>query len=69
MAMMVHKDIREDYINALNETCDDIKKQAERIFDDMFDNQIEGIEIKITIEPNTIVRYEVAKTYYTKGDK
>ncbi len=65
MAMMVHKDIREDYINALNETCDDIKKQAERIFDDINFNPVKGIKIVINIEPNNIVEYEVKKTYYT----
>ena len=69
MAMMVNKDIKQDYINAVNNTCDDIKKQSDKIFDDMFDKQIEGIEIKIIIEPNTIVRYEVTKTYLTEGEK
>lgn len=69
MVMMVHKDIKQDYINAVNNTCDDIKKQSDKIFDDMFDKQIEGIEIKIIIEPNTIVRYEVTKTYLTEGEK
>ena len=69
MAMMVHNDIKQDYINAVNNTCDDIKKQSDKIFDDMFDKQIEGIEIKIIIEPNTIVRYKVTKTYLTEGDE
>ena len=65
MAMMVHKDIKQDYINALNETCDDIKQQAERIFGDIYEKTIKKIEIVINIEPNNIVEYEVKKTYFT----
>lgn len=65
MAIMVHKDIRKDYVNALNETCNDIKKQAKRIFDDINFNPVKGIKIIIKIEPGNIVEYEVKKTYLT----
>ena len=65
MAMMVHKDIKQDYINALNETCDDIKSQSERILDDVYDKPIKKIQIIINIEADNIVEYEVKKTYFT----
>lgn len=65
MSMMVHKDIKQDYINALNETCDDIKQQAERIFGDVCESPVKEIKIIINIEPNNVVEYEVKKTYFT----
>lgn len=65
MAMVVHRNIKQDYINALNETCDDIKEQSENILGDIEEKPIRKIEIVINIEANNIVEYEVKKTYFT----
>ena len=65
MAMVVRRNIKQDYINALNETCDDIKEQSEKILGDIEKKPIRKIEIVINIEANNIVEYEVKKTYFT----
>ena len=58
--------LREDYIIALNKTLDELKEKSNYIFDDMFDNFIADIEIKINIHPGNIVGYTINKNYHTK---
>lgn len=58
--------LREDYIIALNKTLDELKEKSNHIFDDMFDNFIADIEIKINILPGNIVGYTINKNYHTK---
>ena len=68
MAMIVHKDIKQDYLDALSKTLKEIEEQKEKIFEDMFEKQISGINISINIEPGNIVNYSINKTYCTKGE-
>ena len=65
---MKEKDLKEEYIKALQKTCDNIKENADYIFQDMYDNMISKIEVKINVAPDEIVNYEVRKFYHTKFD-
>lgn len=58
--------LRENYIIALNKTLDELQEKSNYIFDDMFDNFIADIEIKINIQPGNIVGYTITKNYHTK---
>lgn len=68
MAIVTHKDLKEEYINNLKLTCDEIKNQAELIFEDMYEKQIRDIKITINIEADKVVTYSVDKIYLTKGE-
>lgn len=68
MAIVTHKDLKEEYINNLKLTCDEIKNQAELIFEDMYEKQIRDIKITINIEAGKAITYSLDKSYLTKGE-
>ncbi len=65
---MNNRKLKEEYIEALQKTCDEIKSNADYIFQDIYDNMISKIEVKINVAPSEIVNYEVHKFYHTKFD-
>ena len=65
-----HGNLKEQYIKALNNTLDEIKKSSEDIFKDINDKYVYDATITISIEPNTVVGYTVRKYYFTQaGDE
>lgn len=64
------ENLKEQYIEALQKTCDEIKANADVIFADISDNMITRVSIEIHVEPNAVVGYDVKKSYSTKfGDE
>ena len=69
MAIVTHRDLKEEYIESLKKTCDEIKEQTDYVFQDMYEKDVVGIKVLIEIEPDCIVKYKIEKEYATKGDK
>ena len=54
--------LKEEYIKGFEKALKELNDQKEYIFDDMFDKNIKGVEIKIDIQP-FIIDYSINKVY------